>query len=79
MGPRIIPEASSLPNARTDARRVFDVLNARGVAIVLAQVGYGLVLASVEGMERSYCATQRKPGHALGLFGTWTTHRQLHD
>ena len=77
--PRIIPEAGKLPNAEADALEVFKVLKAGGIAIVPTEVGYGIVAASSEGIERAFTAKQRKPGHTLGIIGTYDTHRQLHD
>lgn len=79
MAPRFIPAKGECPNAKSDARTVFDVLKAGGVVIIPTEVGYGLISSSAEGIERSFRAKQRKPGHTLGVLGTWTTHRQLHD
>lgn len=77
-GPRIVPKPGEVPNVENDALQVFQVLKAGGVAIIPTEVGYGIVSSSAEGIERAFAAKRRKPGHTLGVLGTYTTHRQLH-
>ncbi|KAI8628001.1 hypothetical protein F5Y19DRAFT_439176 [Xylariaceae sp. FL1651] len=77
MAPRVIPAPGEIPNVKRDALEAFKVLKAGGVIIIPTDVGYGLMSSSNEGIERTFIAKQRKPGHALGVIGTYLTHTQL--
>ncbi|KAI8623560.1 hypothetical protein F5Y19DRAFT_458278 [Xylariaceae sp. FL1651] len=76
--PRVIPVPGTAPNVQRDAREAFEVLKAGGVIIAPTDVGYGLMSCSAEGIERAFEAKQRKPGHTLGIIGTYKAHEQLH-
>ncbi|KAF2813638.1 uncharacterized protein BDZ99DRAFT_460811 [Mytilinidion resinicola] len=75
---KIIPEPGGLPNAKNDASRAFEVLKAGGVVIAPTEVGYGLLAASTEAVQKAFAAKKRKPGHAQGVIGTYQLHRELH-
>ncbi|PYH35859.1 L-threonylcarbamoyladenylate synthase [Aspergillus neoniger CBS 115656] len=76
--PKKIPFPGHFPNTISDAQRVFNVLQIGGIAIVPTEVGYGLLASSVEAIERSFAAKQRRPGHAHGLIGSYELHHELH-
>ncbi|OJJ42467.1 hypothetical protein ASPZODRAFT_29196 [Penicilliopsis zonata CBS 506.65] len=75
---KIIPSPGSHPDVKADARRVFDVLRAGGIALVPTEVGYGLMASSSEAVERAFAAKRRRPGHAQGIIGTHALQRALH-
>ncbi|KAJ9143312.1 DHBP synthase RibB-like alpha/beta domain [Pleurostoma richardsiae] len=75
---KIIPAPGSYPDAKSDALRVFEVLQAGGVALVPTEVGYGLVASSSEAIQKAFAAKRRRPGHALGVMGTHQLHLALH-
>jgi tRNA A37 threonylcarbamoyladenosine synthetase subunit TsaC/SUA5/YrdC len=76
--PRVIPGINQLPNHRRDAREAFEVLQAGGVVIIPTDVGYGIVSSTSEGIERAFAAKRRKPGHTLGVVGSYAQHAELH-
>ncbi|KAJ4358457.1 uncharacterized protein N0V89_003040 [Didymosphaeria variabile] len=75
---RIIPADGHLPNVERDALEAHRMLKSGGVVIVPTDVGYGLLSASAEGIDRAFAAKQRRPGHTLGIVGTYLQHSQLH-
>ena len=75
---RIIPSQDSIPNVKRDALQAFHVLKSGGVVIVPTDVGYGIVSSSAEGIERAFAAKKRKPGHTLGIIGSYKQHTELH-
>lgn len=77
--PEVIPLPGELPDAKRDAARAFEVLKAGGLVITPTDVGYGIMAASHEAIERSFSAKQRKAGHTLGIIGTYNLHERLHD
>ncbi|KAJ5088371.1 hypothetical protein N7456_011987 [Penicillium angulare] len=76
---KVIPAPGELPDAKRDAARAFEALKAGGVIIVPTDVGYGMMAASVEAIERFFAAKKRKAGHSLGIIGTYNLHKKLHD
>ncbi|KAJ2987216.1 hypothetical protein NUW58_g4628 [Xylaria curta] len=76
--PRVIPEPGTSPNVQRDAREAFGVLKAGGVVIAPMDSGYSLLSCSAEGIERTFLAKQRKPGHTLTVIASYKTHEQLH-
>ncbi|KAI1419994.1 hypothetical protein F5Y12DRAFT_166740 [Xylaria sp. FL1777] len=76
--PRVIPGPGEVPDVERDARVAFEVLKAGGVIIAPIDTGYGLMAVSAEGIERAFVAKQRKPGHSVGVIGTYRTHQELH-
>ena len=74
----IVPSTGQLPNVKRDVLEAHQVLKSGGVIIVPTDVGYGLLSASAEGIDRAFAAKQRRPGHTLGIVGTYLQHSQLH-
>ncbi|KAI1269283.1 hypothetical protein F5Y18DRAFT_374121 [Xylariaceae sp. FL1019] len=79
MAPRVIPAPGVLPDYKRDAREAFECMKAGGVIIIPTDLGYGLMSASNEGIERSFNAKQRQPGHTLGVIGTFRAFQELND
>ncbi|KAJ5593963.1 uncharacterized protein N7459_000171 [Penicillium hispanicum] len=77
--PQIIPLPGELPDVKRDAAKAFEVLQAGGVIITPTDVGYGMMAASAEGIERAFAAKNRQLGHSLGVIGTYALHTKLHD
>ncbi|KAH8881768.1 hypothetical protein GQ53DRAFT_754055 [Thozetella sp. PMI_491] len=75
---RIIPAPGTVPKVERDAMEAFRVLKAGGVIVVPTDVGYGIMSSSAEGIERAFAAKKRRPGHALGIIGTYRQHAELH-
>lgn len=76
---RVIPERGHLPDYKEDALETFNTLRDGGVVIIPTDVGYGIVSCSAEGIERAFAAKKRKPGHTLGIVGSFLLHTQIHD
>ncbi|KAI1172578.1 DHBP synthase RibB-like alpha/beta domain-containing protein [Nemania sp. FL0916] len=79
MAPRVIPAPGVLPDHKRDAREAFEMLKAGGTIIIPTDVGYGLMSASNEGIERCFHAKNRKKGHTLGVIGTFRAFQELND
>lgn len=77
--PQIIPLPGEFPDVKRDAAKAFQILKAGGVVITPTDVGYGMMAASVEAIERAFEAKQRRAGHSLGIIGTYDLHVKLHD
>ncbi|CAK7216521.1 hypothetical protein SCUCBS95973_002827 [Sporothrix curviconia] len=75
---KTIPASGQLPNVKADAQRILDVLQAGGLVLMPSEVGYALVAASAEALERSFAAKQRKPAHSQGVVATLAVQRALH-
>jgi tRNA A37 threonylcarbamoyladenosine synthetase subunit TsaC/SUA5/YrdC len=69
-GPSIDPIA--------DAKRVFNVLQQGGLAIVPVDVGYAVVAMHNEALERAFTTKQRKPHKRHAMMGSWATHQAIH-
>lgn len=76
--PRIIPGPSGLPNATSDAREVYDVLQSGGVAIIPTEVGRGIIASSTEDIKRVSSAKQRKADHTVGACQMERSSRATH-
>ena len=61
-----------------DAKRVFDVLVKGGLAIIPADVGYGIVATDTAALERAFVTKQRKPHKRHAMIGSYALHRELH-
>ncbi|KAI0409862.1 hypothetical protein F4802DRAFT_4800 [Xylaria palmicola] len=79
MAPRVIPPPGVLPDYKRDAREAFDCLQAGGVILIPTDFGYGLMSASNDGIETAFHAKGRKPGHTLGVIGTFRCFKELCD
>ncbi|KAJ6096016.1 hypothetical protein N7486_006762 [Penicillium sp. IBT 16267x] len=75
---KTIPTPGKHPDVKSDARRVFEVLQSGGVALVPTEVGYGLMASSTEAIQKAFAAKRRRPGHAQGVIGSYKLHRELH-
>ena len=75
---KTIPSPGNHPDVKSDARRVFEILRAGGVALVPTEVGYGLMASSTEAIQKAFAAKKRRPGHAQGVIGSCKLHRELH-
>ncbi|KIH92430.1 hypothetical protein SPBR_03212 [Sporothrix brasiliensis 5110] len=75
---KTIPAPGARPDVKADAQRIFDVLHGGGLAVMPTEVGYGLISASKEAIERSFAAKKRAPNHTQGILGTIGLHRKLH-
>ncbi|CAK7207281.1 hypothetical protein SEUCBS139899_010091 [Sporothrix eucalyptigena] len=75
---KTIPAPGRHPNVKGDAQRIFDVLQAGGLALIPSEVGYALIASSAEALNRSFAAKNRKPSHTQGIVGTLNTHQKLH-
>ena len=76
---KIIPKPGTYPDAKADARRVFEILQSGGVALVPTEVGYGLMASSTEAIHKAFAAKKRRPGHAQGVIGSWKLLQELHN
>jgi tRNA A37 threonylcarbamoyladenosine synthetase subunit TsaC/SUA5/YrdC len=61
-----------------DAKRVFDVLVQGGLAIVPADIGYGLVAVAPEALERAFVTKRRMPHKRHAMVGSFALHKELH-
>ncbi|KAJ9606352.1 hypothetical protein H2200_009313 [Cladophialophora chaetospira] len=61
-----------------DARRVFEVLKNGGLAIVPADIGYGLVAIDPKALERAFVTKQRQPHKRHAMIGSYALHKELH-
>jgi tRNA A37 threonylcarbamoyladenosine synthetase subunit TsaC/SUA5/YrdC len=75
---RTIPTPGNLPDVKSDALQVFEVLQSGGITIIPSEVGYGLGASSVEAIEKAFAAKKPRPGHQLGIIGTYDLHREVH-
>ncbi|CAK7221748.1 hypothetical protein SBRCBS47491_004633 [Sporothrix bragantina] len=75
---KTIPAPGQPPNVKADAQRTLEVLQAGGLALMPTEVGYGLIAASAEALDRSFAAKKRKPSHTQGVVGTLAVHQELH-
>lgn len=76
---KVIPGPGEFPNVKRDAAKAFEVLQAGGIVIAPTDVGYGMMAASVEAIERAFAAKGRRTGHSMGIIGTYELHEKLHD
>ncbi len=72
------PHADKKVDVAADARRVFDVLVKGGLAIVPADVGYGLVAIDPAALERAFVTKQRQPHKRHAMIGSYALHKELH-
>ncbi len=61
-----------------DAQRVFEVLKKGGLAIVPADIGYGLVAIDPNALERAFMTKQRQPHKRHAMIGSYALHKELH-
>ncbi|KAL6241305.1 hypothetical protein RBB50_011778 [Rhinocladiella similis] len=61
-----------------DAQRVFEVLKNGGLAIIPADVGYGLIATEPAALERAFVTKQRQPHKRHAMIGSYRLHKELH-
>jgi tRNA A37 threonylcarbamoyladenosine synthetase subunit TsaC/SUA5/YrdC len=66
------------PNVKADAKRIFEVLKAGGIAVMPLSVGYAISSTNPQAMERIFTTKQRgaHKRHAMG--GSYELHEQVH-
>ncbi|EXJ69245.1 uncharacterized protein A1O5_07281 [Cladophialophora psammophila CBS 110553] len=66
------------PDVKTDARRVFEVISAGGIAIIPSSMGYALASSTTEALEKMFKTKRRgaQKRHAMG--GNFALHQELH-
>ncbi len=69
---------SSRPDIAGEARRTADILAKGGVAIVPADVGYGLMASNGEAMLRMFNTKRRGAHKRHAMVGSWELHDELH-
>jgi tRNA A37 threonylcarbamoyladenosine synthetase subunit TsaC/SUA5/YrdC len=62
----------------TDARKAFEVLKSGGLAIVPANIGYGLVAIDPDALQRAFVTKQRQPHKRHAMVGSYKLHQELH-
>jgi len=65
------------PDIIADARRVFEVLKAGGIASCPSDVGYALFTVSPKPLERIFITKKRKPEKRHPMMGTYDFHKEL--
>ena len=78
-----LPPKSAYVNGKpvdiaADARRVFEVLKKGGLAIMPADIGYGLVAIDTNALERAFVTKQRQPHKRHAMIGSFALHKELH-
>ncbi|KAF4341624.1 DHBP synthase like alpha beta domain protein [Fusarium beomiforme] len=76
---RVTPGQGEFPDAKRDARRAHETLKNGGVIIAPTDVGYGMMAANVDAIERIFIAKKRKAGHSMGVIGTYDLSTRLFD
>ncbi|KAI3327022.1 DHBP synthase RibB-like alpha/beta domain-containing protein [Xylariaceae sp. AK1471] len=66
------------PDVKTDARRVFDTLQAGGIAIIPADVGYAILASDAHALERVFQAKRRAANKRHAMIGNYAVHRDIH-
>ena len=61
-----------------DAQRVFEVLKNGGLAIVPADIGYGLIAIDPAALERAFVTKQRQHHKRHAMIGSYALHKELH-
>ena len=66
------------PDIKADARRVFEVIRAGGIAITPSSMGYALASSTTEALEKMFTTKRRgaHKRHAMG--GNYALHKELH-
>lgn len=81
MGTRTPTRTMSRPqriDPQQDACRVFLVLQAGGIAIIPASVGYGIVAIDPDALRRIFIAKRRQPHKRHAMIGSYSLHREIH-
>lgn len=65
-------------DVKTDAQRVFEVLQGGGLAIVPSHIGYGLVATDPVALEKAFTTKQRAPHKRHAMMGSFALHKEIH-
>ena len=68
---------NAMPDYDADAERVFDCLQAGGIAIVHMDVAYAIMSGTEEALRRVYAAKQRSVGRPSGVVANHRTHSEI--
>ncbi|KAJ5184048.1 hypothetical protein N7492_001664 [Penicillium capsulatum] len=71
--------AQSPINIEEDAKRVFEVLKNGGIAIIPANVGYGIIAVDPNALRRIYVTKQRQPHKRHAMMGSFALHQKIHN
>lgn len=63
---------------KADAKRVYDVIKAGGVAICPATIGYGIITSEPRKLETIFLTKQRAATKRHAMVGSYPIHRVLH-
>lgn len=77
-----LAETMSTPitiNPQQDARRVFEVLKNGGIAIIPANVGYGIIATDKDALRRIFVAKKRQPHKRHAMMGSFALHQEIHN
>ena len=66
-------------NPQQDARRVFEVLKNGGIAIIPANVGYGIIATDKDALRRIFVAKKRQPHKRHAMMGSFALHQEIHN
>ena len=65
-------------NEGADARRAMDVMQNAGIAILPNDVGYSLIAARLEALQKIFTTKKRAPSKLNAMLGNDDLHRELH-
>ncbi|KAJ5097849.1 hypothetical protein N7532_004850 [Penicillium argentinense] len=71
--------ANRAVSPREDAQKVFQVLRAGGIAILPLNVGYGIVAADPNALNRIFTVKKRRQHKRHAMIGSFTLHREIHS
>jgi hypothetical protein len=73
-----IRTSGGAPDVQADAKRVYNVLKAGGIAIIPASMGYTISTSNPKALEKIFMTKKRgaHKRHAMG--GTYELHKELH-
>ncbi|OJJ37936.1 hypothetical protein ASPWEDRAFT_50922 [Aspergillus wentii DTO 134E9] len=64
-------------NIKNDAQRVFNILQSGGIAIIPANVGYGIVATDPAALDRIFTAKKREPHKRHAMIGSYAL-KEIH-
>lgn len=66
-------------NPLDDAQKVFEVLKSGGIAIIPANVGYGIVAVDPNALRRIFVTKKRQPHKRHAMMGSYALHQEIHN
>ncbi|KAH8887147.1 hypothetical protein GQ53DRAFT_656421 [Thozetella sp. PMI_491] len=67
------------PDIKADAKRVFEVLKAGGVAICPADVGYAIMTCNPKQLEKVFMTKKRGATKRHAMIGSYAIHKDVHE